>query len=77
MERHPLVSAAAAPRSSKTTAGAFCRQPGHWSTWQAARVEVTQQQEAAEREQNPIEDKVVDKIVERTEIAPASTNVSF
>src|SRR3954451_14476002 len=42
---------------------------GHWSTWQAARVEVTQQQEAAEREQNPIEEKVVDKIVERTEIS--------
>jgi hypothetical protein len=41
---------------------------GHWSTWQAARVEVTQQEEAAEREQDPIEDKVVDKIVERTEI---------
>jgi hypothetical protein len=47
---------------------------GHWSTWQAARVEVTQQQEAADREQNPIEDKVVEKIVERTEISPASTS---
>src|SRR5436190_3914242 len=41
---------------------------GHWSTWQAARVEVTQQQEAEEREQNPVEEKVVEKIVERTEI---------
>ena len=47
---------------------------GHWSTWQAARIEVTQQQEAAEREQNPIEEKVVDKIVERTEISPAAAN---
>jgi len=47
---------------------------GHWSTWQAARVEVTQQQEAAEREQNPIEEKVVDKLVERTEIGPAPVN---
>jgi len=44
---------------------------GHWSTWQAARVEVTQQQEANEREQNPIEERVVEKIVERTEIDPA------
>jgi len=44
---------------------------GHWSTWQAARVEVTQQQEAAEREQHPVEDKVVERIVERTEISPA------
>jgi hypothetical protein len=47
---------------------------GHWSTWQAARVEVTQQQEAAERAQNPVEDKVVEKMIERTEIAPAPTN---
>jgi hypothetical protein len=47
---------------------------GHWSTWQAARVEVTQQQEATEREKNPVEDKVVDKLIERTEIAPASAN---
>ena len=44
---------------------------GHWSTWQAARVECMQQQEAIEREQNPIEDKVVDRIVERTEVEPA------
>ena len=44
---------------------------GHWSTWQAARVEVTQQQEADERAQNPIEEKVVEHILERTEIDPA------
>jgi hypothetical protein len=44
---------------------------GHWSTWQAARVEVTQQREADEREQNPIEEKVVDKIIQHTEINPA------
>ena len=47
---------------------------GHWSTWQAARVEVTQQKEADERAREPIEEKVVDKIVERTEIAAAGTN---
>src|SRR3954471_20808348 len=41
---------------------------GHWSTWQAARVEVTQQREARDREANPVEAKVVDRIVERTEI---------
>ena len=45
---------------------------GHWSTWQAARVEVTQQRELNEQEQNPIEQKVVDALVEQTEIAPAS-----
>ena len=45
---------------------------GHWSTWQAARVEVTQQQEAEEREKNPLEQKVVDALVEQTEIAPSN-----
>lgn len=44
---------------------------GHWSTWQAARVEVTQKREADEHSQHPVEEKVVDKIVERTEIDPA------
>ena len=44
---------------------------GHWSTWQAARVEVTQQREADERERNPVEDRVVDKIVERTDVSVA------
>ena len=45
---------------------------GHWSTWQAARVEVTQQRELDEREQHPIEQKVVDALVEQTEISSAS-----
>jgi len=44
---------------------------GHWSAWQAARVEVEQMAEAQEREQNPIEERVVDKIIERTEVSPA------
>jgi hypothetical protein len=44
---------------------------GHWSTWQAARVEVTQQAEADERAREPVEEKVVAKIVEQTEIDPA------
>jgi hypothetical protein len=47
---------------------------GHWSTWQAARIEVTQQREADERARQPIEEKVVDKIVERTEISATSAN---
>ena len=45
---------------------------GHWSTWQAARVEVTQQKEAEEREQNPVEERVVDKLVADTEISAAT-----
>ena len=44
---------------------------GHWSAWQAARVEVTQQKEAAERDKNPIEQKVVDELIERTTLQEA------
>ena len=44
---------------------------GHWSTWQAARVEVTQQREADERDQNPVEERVVEAIVEKTDVQPA------
>src|SRR4029077_7320720 len=29
---------------------------GHWSTWQAARVEVRQEQEAKKAEQHPVEE---------------------
>ena len=41
---------------------------GHWSTWQAARVEVTQQDEMAEREKHPVEERVVEKMVEKTDV---------
>ena len=45
---------------------------GHWSAWQAARVEVAQQREFDERERNPIEQRVVQAIVEETTIEPSS-----
>lgn len=41
---------------------------GHWSAWQAARVEVAQQAEEAERQANPIEQRVFEKLVESTTI---------
>jgi hypothetical protein len=44
---------------------------GHWSTWQAARVEVTQQQQAREQEAHPVEKRVVDEMIERTTVEPA------
>jgi hypothetical protein len=44
---------------------------GHWSTWQAARVEVTQQEEMEKLEQSPIEQRVVEKIVADTALEPA------
>jgi len=39
---------------------------GHWSAWQAARVEVEQQAEADEASRHPVEEKVVERIVEQT-----------
>ena len=42
---------------------------GHWSAWQAARVEVAQQREAERQNAEPVEQKVVDKIVEKTNVS--------
>ncbi len=47
---------------------------GHWSAWQAARVEVAQVAEEAERQEHPIEDRVVERLVEATNVEPASRN---
>jgi hypothetical protein len=44
---------------------------GHWSAWQAARVEVTQQAEAAALEANPVEHRVVAKLIESTTVEAA------
>jgi len=44
---------------------------GHWSSWQAARVEVAQEREIQRQQDDPLEDKVVEKIVEQTDVSPA------
>jgi hypothetical protein len=41
---------------------------GHWSAWQASRVEVAQAREMERQEKDPVEEKVVAKIVEETEV---------
>ena len=41
---------------------------GHWSAWQAARVEVAQQRELARARAEPMEEKVVDQLVEKTTV---------
>ena len=41
---------------------------GHWSAWQAARVEVAQQREYEELNRNPIEERVVKALVEETNL---------
>ena len=46
---------------------------GHWSSWQAARVEVAQEREAKKQREDPVEDKVVEKIVEQTDVTAATS----
>ena len=41
---------------------------GHWSAWQAARVEVEQAREAEKREKEDLPGEVVDRVVEETEV---------
>jgi hypothetical protein len=46
---------------------------GHWSAWQAARVEVEQMAEAQELHDNPVEIRVVEEMIEGTNLAAAPT----
>ncbi len=41
---------------------------GHWSAWQAARVEVHQHEEARAAQQRDVPSEVVDAIIERTTV---------
>ena len=41
---------------------------GHWAAWQAARVEVEQQREAARMEKRDIAGRVVDRLVNETTV---------
>ena len=45
---------------------------GHWSAWQAARVEVNQEVEAQKHKQEDLAQDVVDKIVDETDVLPAT-----
>jgi hypothetical protein len=44
---------------------------GHWSAWQAARVEVAQAAEAKQRASQDVAQDVVDKLVDETQVEPA------
>ena len=46
---------------------------GHWSAWQAARVEVEQQRQQREHEENPPEERIVEAIVEKTTVERANS----
>jgi len=41
---------------------------GHWSAWQAARVEVNQEREEQRRDEQDIAGDVVDRMVEQTNV---------
>jgi cobalamin biosynthesis protein CobD/CbiB len=44
---------------------------GHWSAWQAARVEVNQAAEEERRQQEDVAAEIVDRIVEKTTVEPS------
>ena len=41
---------------------------GHWSTWQAAQVEVTQQEQIETEQAHPVEERVVEQMVKDTDV---------
>jgi hypothetical protein len=45
---------------------------GHWAAWQAARVEVEQGREIERQKSNPIERRVTEEIISRTELERAN-----
>jgi hypothetical protein len=47
---------------------------GHWSAWQAARVEVEQAREAEQRKEEDLPGEVVQRVVEETEVQPQGTS---
>lgn len=44
---------------------------GHWSAWQAARVEVTQQEEERARDKEDLAADVVERVIEKTNVESA------
>jgi hypothetical protein len=44
---------------------------GHWSAWQAARVEVNQQAEEEARKQEDLPAEVVEQVIEKTDLRPS------
>jgi hypothetical protein len=43
---------------------------GHWSAWQAARVEVEQARQAKEKEKEDIPGEIVERVIADTEVQP-------
>jgi len=49
---------------------------GHWSAWQAARVEVEQQRQQVTEDEDPVEERVVDAVVRETDVDSAASQPS-
>jgi hypothetical protein len=49
---------------------------GHWSAWQAARVEVVQAEEAKKRKDEDVAKDVVEKMIEDTEVDPSPSGAA-
>ena len=47
---------------------------GHWSAWQAARVEVQQAEEMEKREKEDLPGEIVERVVEETEVEKQPSN---
>ena len=47
---------------------------GHWSAWQAARVEVNQAREARERQKQDIPGEIVERLVTETDLQSTPVN---
>jgi hypothetical protein len=46
---------------------------GHWSAWQAARVEVNQAAEEEERAKEDLAGEIVERVIETTDVKPVDT----
>lgn len=46
---------------------------GHWSAWQAARVEVAQEEELKRQKEDPVEERVVQKVLDETDVERSPT----
>jgi hypothetical protein len=44
---------------------------GHWSAWQAARVEVEQARQEQEKQQEDVPGEIVERVVTETELRPS------
>jgi hypothetical protein len=48
---------------------------GHWSAWQAARVEVEQQRIESREQKHPVEKRVVEEVVRETTLEASNVSV--